>query len=32
VVTAHHLQVEREPFLSLVKERLDYFENKKEKP
>ena len=32
VVTAHHLQVEREPFLSLVKERLDYFESKKEKP
>ena len=31
VVTAHHLQVEREPFLSLVKERLDYFESKKEK-
>lgn len=32
VVTAHHLQVERDPFLSLVKERLDYFESKKEKP
>ena len=31
VVTAHHLQVEREPFLALVKERLDYFESKKEK-
>lgn len=28
VVTAHHLQVERDAFLMLVKERLDYFENK----
>jgi GntR family transcriptional regulator len=28
VVTAHHLQVDREAFLALVKERLDYFENK----
>src|ERR1044071_6937641 len=28
VVTAHHLQVERDPFLDLVKERLDYFERK----
>ena len=28
VVTAHHLQVEREPFLELVEERLDYFERK----
>jgi GntR family transcriptional regulator len=28
VVTAHHLQVEREPFLDLVEERLDYFERK----
>src|SRR4051812_26114126 len=28
VVTAHHLQVDREFFLELVKERLDYFENK----
>src|ERR1700744_3256095 len=28
VVTAHHLQVDREKFLSLVKERLDYFEQK----
>lgn len=28
VVTAHHLQVDRESFLALVKERLDYFENK----
>jgi GntR family transcriptional regulator len=34
VVTAHHLQVDRDAFLALVKERLDYFENKsgKEKP
>ncbi len=28
VVTAHHLQVSREKFLSLVHERLDYFERK----
>src|SRR5262249_51723755 len=28
VVTAHHLQVEREAFLEMVKERLDYFERK----
>ena len=28
VVTAHHLQVDRESFLNLVKERLDYFERK----
>ena len=28
VVTAHHLQVEREKFLALVNERLDYFERK----
>src|SRR5213592_509402 len=28
VVTAHHLQVEREAFLAMVKERLDYFERK----
>ena len=28
VVTAHHLQVDRESFLALVKERLDYFESK----
>jgi GntR family transcriptional regulator len=28
VVTAHHLQVDRELFLALVKERLDYFERK----
>ncbi len=28
VVTAHHLQVDREAFLALVRERLDYFERK----
>jgi GntR family transcriptional regulator len=28
VVTAHHLQVDRETFLQTVKERLDYFERK----
>ena len=28
VVTAHHLQVDDETFLSLVRERLDYFKNK----
>jgi len=28
VVMAHHLQVDREKFLSLVKERLDFFERK----
>jgi len=28
VVTAHHLQVDRDTFLTLVKERLDYFERK----
>jgi GntR family transcriptional regulator len=28
VVMAHHLQVDREKFLGLVKERLDYFERK----
>lgn len=28
VVMAHHLQVEREAFLALVKERLDHFERK----
>jgi GntR family transcriptional regulator len=35
VVAAHHLQVDRDAFLALVKERLDYFERKvseKEKP
>jgi GntR family transcriptional regulator len=28
VVMAHHLQIDREKFLALVKERLDYFERK----
>ena len=28
VVMAHHLQVDREKFLALFKERLDYFERK----
>jgi GntR family transcriptional regulator len=28
VVLAHHLQVDREKFLALVNERLDYFERK----
>jgi GntR family transcriptional regulator len=28
VVMAHHLQVDRERFLALVRERLDYFERK----
>lgn len=28
VVMAHHLQVERDQFLAMVKERLDYFERK----
>ena len=28
VVTAHHLQVDREACLALVRERLDYFERK----
>ncbi len=28
VVTAHHLQVDRERFLALVTDRLDYFERK----
>jgi GntR family transcriptional regulator len=34
VVTAHHLQVDRETFLALVRERLDFFETQasKEKP
>ena len=31
VVTAHHLQVDRDTFLALVEERLDYFERKAEK-
>lgn len=28
VVTAHHLQVDRDAFLALVKERVDHFERK----
>jgi GntR family transcriptional regulator len=32
VVTAHHLQVGREEFLALVKERLDFFERKANEP
>ena len=28
VVTAHHLQVDRDAFLEMVQERLDYFERK----
>jgi len=28
VVTAHHLRVDRETFLEMVKERLDYFDRK----
>ena len=28
VVMAHHLQVDREKFLAMVRERLDYFERK----
>lgn len=31
VVAAHHLQVDREKFLKLVNERLDYFEQKSRK-
>ena len=31
VVMAHHLQVDREKFLAVVKERLDYFERKSAK-
>ena len=31
VVAAHHLQVDRNTFLALVNERLDYFESKAEK-
>ncbi len=31
VVMAHHLQVDRETFLTVVNERLDYFENKARK-
>src|SRR6266446_5072242 len=30
VVTAHHLQVDRDKFLALVKDRLDFFERKSE--
>jgi len=30
VVMAHHLQVDREEFLTLVRERLDFFERKSE--
>jgi GntR family transcriptional regulator len=32
VVTAHHLQVHRDEFLSLAKERLDHFEKQAERP
>jgi GntR family transcriptional regulator len=32
VVMAHHLQIDREKFLALVKERLDYFERKSAPP
>lgn len=32
IVTAHHLQVGRDEFLAAVKERLDFFEHKAEKP
>jgi GntR family transcriptional regulator len=28
VVTAHHLQIDRDSFLQMVRERLDYFERK----
>jgi GntR family transcriptional regulator len=28
VVTAHHLQVDRDAFLEMIRERLDYFERK----
>jgi GntR family transcriptional regulator len=28
VVTAHHLQIDRDDFLALIRERLDYFERK----
>ena len=31
VVTAHHLQIARDEFLALVKERLDFFERKSAK-
>jgi GntR family transcriptional regulator len=32
VVMAHHLQVDRQKFLKLVNERLDYFEQKADRP
>jgi GntR family transcriptional regulator len=32
IVAAHHLLVERESFIALVKERLDYFERKARDP
>ena len=32
VVMAHHLQIDRDKFLALVRERLDYFERKSTSP
>ena len=32
VVMAHHLQIDRDKFLALVQERLDYFERKSSQP
>jgi GntR family transcriptional regulator len=32
VVMAHHLQIDRDQFLTLVRERLDYFEQKAKAP
>ena len=32
VVMAHHLQIDRDKFLALVRERLDYFESKSTHP
>jgi len=32
VVMAHHLQIDRDKFLALVRERLDYFESKSTNP
>ena len=32
VVMAHHLQIDRDKFLALVRERLDYFERKSANP
>lgn len=32
VVMAHHLQIDRDKFLALVQERLDYFERKSTNP